>query len=485
MPYEHGVKVGEVPTSVISPVQSTAGLQVVIGTAPINLAESTEYVNKPLLAYSYSEAVQALGFSEDWENYTLCEAMYAAFQLYGVSPVVLINVLDPTEHVTEVSAASVNILNGKALIDVTGILLDTLKVKLTAESESDLVKDTDYTATFDDEGKVIIAVIPGGGISAGQTALSVSYTKLDPSKVTTADIIGGVDVETGDSTGLELVNSVFPKFGFVPGIILAPKFSKDPTVEAVMKAKASAINTYFKAIAVVDVDSTEADNYTKIAEWKNDNNYTAANEVVCWPMVALGDKEFHLSTQLASLMSAVDSQYGDMPYKSPSNESLQINKAIVEDGKEVNLGPDQAAYLNGQGVVTALNFVGGWKAWGNRTGAYPASTDVKDTFIPVRRMHNWVANNIILTTWQKVDNPTNKRLIDTVVDSLNIWLNGLTTEGALLGGRVEFRSEENPLTDLLNGIVRFHVFLAEPTPAESIEFILEFDATYYNQLFAS
>ncbi len=484
MAYKHGVYVGEVPTSIISPVEATAGLQVVVGTAPVNLAESKEYVNKPLLAYSYSEAVQALGYSNDWDNYTLCEAMYAAFSLYGVAPIVFINVLDPSVHVEEVTGNEVDISNGKVNIDTEGVLLDTIKVKLTAAGEAYLTKDTDYVASFDDEGRVVIAVIPGGEIPAEQTSLWASYSKLDPGKVTVTDIVGGVDIETGDLTGLELVNSVFPKFGLVPGSLLIPKFSKNPMVEAVMKAKAGVVNTYFKAIALVDVDSTEANNYSKVSEWKNQNNYTAANEVVCWPKIALGDNVFHLSTQLASLMNQVDSQYGDIPYKSPSNEALQMNKMVLEDGKEVNLGPDQAAYLNGQGIVTALNFIGGWKAWGNRTGTYPAVSDVKDSFIPVRRMHNWVSNTIILTTWQKVDDPTNRRLIDTVVDSLNIWLNGLTAEGALIGGRVEFRSEENPITDLLNGIVRFHVFLAEPTPAESIEFTLEFDATYYNQLFA-
>lgn len=480
MAYKHGVYASEVPTSVISPVEATAGLQVVVGTAPINLAESSEYVNKPLLAYSYSEAVQALGFSTDWNDYTLCEVMDCAFSLYGVSPIVFINVLDPDKHQSAVDSVSVTLLNKKSVIADKGVLLDSLKV--TADA-TNLNRNEDYTASFDDEGNVIISAIPTGAIPNNQQTLTVSYTKIDPSKVTPTDIIGGVDVNTGKLTGLELINSVFPKFGLVPGQILAPKFSKNPMVEAVMKAKAGNINTYFKAITLTDIDTTAANDYTKVSEWKNQNNYTASNEFPCWPKVALGDKEYHLSTQLASLIALTDSANDDTPYVSPSNKSLQINKAVLEDGSEVVLGPDQAAYLNGQGIVTALNFIGGWKAWGNRTGAYPSNTDVKDAFIPVRRMHNWVANSLILTTWQKVDDPTNKRLIDTIVDSINIWLNGLTAAGALIGGRVEFRKEENPITDLLNGTVRFHVFLAEPTPAENIEFVVEFDATYYNRLF--
>lgn len=482
MDYKHGVYSSEGPTSVIAPVTAAAGLKVVIGTAPINLAKSIEYVNKPLLAYTWEKTVEALGYSDDWGNYTLCEEMDASFRLYGVAPVVFINVLDPTKHKTDVANKEVAILNKKATIDDYGILLDTLAVKLTSEGVP-LTKGTDYLATFDDTGNVVIAVITGGTIPQGQLTLFVSYTKIDPSKVTKTDIIGAIDVNNGDASGLELINSVYPKFGLVPGQILAPKFSKDPTVAAVMRAKAGNINTFFKAMSIDDVDTTVVNTYTKVPDWKTTNSYTSPNEIVCWPKVGFEDKTYHLSTHIASLSAFTDSLNDDVPYVSPSNKTLKIDKAILEDGKEVFLGPDQANYLNGQGVMTALNFIGGWKGWGNRTGVYPASTEVKDSFIPVRRMHNWIENTIILTTWQKIDDPTNKTLIDSVVDTLNIWLNGLTATGALLGGRVEFLKDENPIDDLIQGKVRFHVYLAEQTPAEEIEFVVEFDATYYNELF--
>lgn len=482
MAYEHGVKASEVATSIFAPVEATAGLQVVVGTAPINLAKTKEYVNKPLLAYSFAEAVEGLGYSDDWESYTLCEAMDSAFRLYGVAPVVFINVLDPSTHIAE-ETEDVAIVNKKAVISEKGVLLDTLVVKLTSGIGEALIPLTDYIATFDNEGNVNIVIVPTGTIPTSQTTLSVTYTKIDATSVTDLEIIGGVDINTGASTGLELINSVFPKFGLIPGQIVVPKYSTNPMVEAIMKAKAGNINSYFKAMALTDIDTTEANTYTKVSEWKNQNNYTSPNEVACWPKVALGDKVYHLSTQLASLAALTDSKFSDVPYVSPSNQSLQINKAVLEDGTEVNLGPDQAAYLNGQGIFTALNFIGGYKGWGNRTAAYPAITDVKDSFIPVRRMHNWIANSIILSTWQKVDGPINRTLIDSIVDSLNIWFNGLTSDGALVGGRVEFRKEDNPNVALLDGNVRYRVFLAEPTPGRNIEFVLEFDATYYNRLF--
>lgn len=484
MTYKHGVFISEVPTSVIPPVRVAAGLPVVAGTAPINLAADQTYVNKPMLAYTYAEAVKALGYSSDWESYTLCEFMKSHFALFSVAPVVFINVLDPVTHKKTTTNATINITSDVAIITVKGVLLSALVVKL-LEAGQPLIKDTDYTAAFDDEGQVIITRIVGGAIGEAQATLVVTYDYLDPTMVDSTDIIGGVDATTGAYTGLELVNKVFPLFRLVPGQILAPGWSHDSAVAAVMTAKAGSINGLFKAIAITDVDDTAggADLYAEVPAWKNNNSYTDPLQVVCWPKVKLGDETYHLSTQFAGLVCKVDGQNDDIPYISPSNKNLQAAGAVISSGAEVTLDPAQAAYLNGEGIVTALNFIGGWKLWGNRTGAYPGNTDVKDSFIPVRRMFNWVGNTIILTFWQKVDDPTNKRLIDTVVDSLNIWLNGLTARGALLGGRVEFQQDENPVTDLLNGIVRFHIYQTPPTPAEDMEFVLEFDVNYLNALF--
>ena len=69
------------------------------------------------------------------------------------------------------------------------------------------------------------------------------------------------------------------------------------------------------------------------------------------------------------------------------------------------------------------------------------------------------------------------------MDSANIWLNGLTAKGALLGGRVVFRADENPSTSLMDGKIVFHVYLTPPSPAREIEFIQEYDPAYIATLF--
>lgn len=340
--------------------------------------------------------------------------------------------------------------------------------------------DVDYTAAYNSDGEVIFTILDATKIV--NDTVKISWHELDPSQVTEADIIGGIDLVTGDATGLELIEEVYPRFGLVPGTIIAPKFSQSPTVAAVMKAKCTNINDIFRAIALVDIPSDEIINYTNAPEYKNQKNLVDTSLVACYPKVALGGKQYNLSTQLASLMNKTDSEHDNIPYKSPSNENLQCDSSVLADGTEKYLSLPQANYLNGQGIVTALNFVGGWKAWGNRTTAYPSNTDVKDNFIPIRRMFNWINNTLVTMFWSKIDDPLNRRLIESVIDSANIWFNGLTAKGAILGGRVELLGTDNTTTDLMDGKINFHVYYTPPSPARKIEFIQEYDPSYIADL---
>ncbi|MGG4447632.1 phage tail sheath family protein [Brevibacillus porteri] len=480
---QHGVKARRVPTSILPPAKISASLPVVVGTAPVNLSTRSKVpVNEPVLCFSYKEAEEAIGYSTDWKSYTLCEMMYSHFQLFQQGPVVFINVLDPAEHKKEVSDSTLTLVRGAVTIKQAGVMLQSLVVKLTSAGQP-LVKGTDYVAAFDKAGFVVINRIEGGAITEAQTTVTVSFMQLDPSLVSTADIIGGVDATTGSLTGLELVQQVFPRFRLLPGLLLAPGWSQDPVVGAVMKAKSININGHFSCSALLDIPTSAVKKYADAPAWKEQNNYTSDAQIVCYPMLKFGDFIFHQSTQLAGVINTVDAENKDVPFESPSNKFYQANGAVLEDGTEVLLGIDQANYLNGQGIVVPLNFTGGWKCWGNRTAAYPAETDPVKNFIPVHRMFDWIGNTIILTFWQNVDNPANKRLVGTVVDSVNIWLNGLQASGYILGGRVEFLKSENPVTDLMNGTMRFHVFVTPPSPAEEIEFLLEYDPKYLGGLF--
>lgn len=474
MAYQHGVYSYELPTSIVPPVTSMAGLTVVFGTSPIHLLENpSEAVNKAVLAYTYSEAVQKMGYSADFDKYTISEAISSHFALFAVAPLVMVNVLDPEKHAVA-GTETVTLSKGEGVLSTEGILKASVVVKDAAGTTTYLASD--YELEFDDEGKLHI-------YTDVATEVKVEFNRLDASLATAADVVGGVGLD-GSYKGIELVNTVFPRFREVPGILIAPKFSTNPLVAAVLKAKASNINGLFKAIALVDIPTDVVKDYTAVPEYKNMNNLDDPNMVVCWPKVSIGGTQYHMSTQMAGLANLVDAENEGYPYHEPSNNNLQMDSAVLSDGTEILLGLEQANYLNGQGVVTALNWIGGWKLWGHRTSCYPGNTDPKDAFISVRRVFIYEQNQFILTYFQKVDKPGNRKLIENVVDSKNIDLNGKAARQFILGGRIEFLSEENPVTDLMDGIYKFHLFITPATPAREIRGLFEFDPAYFDTLFA-
>lgn len=471
MSYYHGIKTTEVSTSVTAPEKVQTGITFAVGTAPVYMGNGG--VNNVILANSYDEAVAALGYSDDWETFTLCAAIKTYFKLYKVKPVVFVNVFDPAKHKVAVEATELQLVNKQASLPDTAIL-SSLVVKATADGNA-LTAGTDYEA-FYYGGKLMIEAIDGGAITG--TSIYVSYDKADISSITEADIIGGVDTDTNVKTGFELVNSVFSKCGVIPELLIAPGWSSNPTVAAIMATKAAAVSELFKGKAIVDADCTTITKYTDVAQWKEDNKITDSNTYLCWPMVMLDGKKYHMSIHAAALTAAVDASNDGIPSESPSNKALQIDSTVLADGTEIVMELSEVNALNGKGIATAFNFGGRFVLWGNETACFPDSTEPKDYFLAVNRMFGFVAQHVILSHWSKIDGKITRRLIDAVVDETNIWLGALKASEHIYGGRVEFSDDDNSTEAISSGKLVFRIYLAPPSPAKEMEFKLEYDASY-------
>jgi phage tail sheath protein FI len=99
-------------------------------------------------------------------------------------------------------------------------------------------------------------------------------------------------------------------------------------------------------------------------------------------------------------------------------------------------------------------------------------------------MFDWQYQVFILTYWSQVDQPLTPRLIKKIVDSESIRLNGLVSRGYMLGAEIKFLEDENPTTDLLAGIIRFHSYITPPVPAQEIDDIFEYDVNNFKRLFS-
>lgn len=468
MAVTHGINTSKKATSVSVPVTVASGVHFAVGTAPVQMVGGK--ANEVVMLNSYEEAVRLLGYSDDWQKYSLCMEVYSAFMLYKIAPVFVVNVLDPAKHRTEKKATNYTPVENRVELPLE-VIAGSVEVEGKTEGQ-------DYEVFYTDTACIVEFTADTTG------EVKVSSMSVDPSQVTKSDIIGGHDVTTHAIKGLELIDSTFPKYTIVPDLIMCPNWSHDPEVAAVMSAKGENINGIFPAMAMIDLSSADSDGatyYTDAPALKKSNNFSKTNQIVCWPKVALAEKVFHLSVQLAGSMTATDNN-GDLgggtPCESASNKTLQADSTVLESGKEVTLDVPQGNYLNDNGIVTALNFYNGFVSWGNYTACFPANTDPVDYFYNINRMFRWVAKTVVLSHWNYVDRSMKRRLLDAILQGVNNWLNGLTAEERILGGRVEMLESENPLTALMAGRAKFHVYLTPPAPLQQMDWVLEYDVSY-------
>jgi phage tail sheath protein FI len=347
----------------------------------------------------------------------------------------------------------------------------------------DYVRNTDYSLKYDGD-KLLVTIIEDGHIPANTTKLSVIYKQATVAGITKANIAGGVDQETNKRTGLELVTEVFLAFQKITGFILAPGWSHDPEIYALMCSKAKNLGYGFTCVALADLPTTgQYANYRNLPKWKNDNSYVDIYSFLTWPCVAIGDRVFHGSTRMAAMYGEVDNKNGGLPYEQASNKTLSMTSMCDEDGNVIPmLSEEQANYLNENGIGTFINF-DGWRAWGVETAAYPGNTDIKDFERGVRRMFSYVQNVVNRTMRQNVDRPVTRLLIDSVLLTANEYLNTLKSRNAIVGGFVEFLQSDNSNQSIMGGQLLFKVHLTPPNAAKAITFDFMYDPDLLAGLF--
>lgn len=468
MAYLHGIYPDEAATSVSS-VVSTAGVHVVFGTAPVNLsADPYAVTNIPKLVERYEDAVKLFGYSSDFSNYTLCQAIYAYFRHSGIAPVVFINVLDPTKHVAEVSE-TISVTNNECSLASLGVLVDTLVVK---SGEDALTADVDYISAFKSDGILNLTILKDG-----VSEVTVTGKKLDPSKVTDEDIIGGYNETTGAKTGIELIRDIYPRFGRYASITVAPGFSKSNAVAAALQLKTEKINGMFDCDTIIDIDVSKAKSYVDVEKTKKDMALVSAHAIACWPKAQINNMVFDYSVIFAACIAYSDHKNDDIPSVSPSNKLLGITGVCDDTGTEIVIDNLQANTLNAIGVVTAIN-MNGWRSWGNNTAIYPKSTDPKDRWIDCRRFFSWMKNRFCVTYFSKIDSPADFRLIESIVEQENQFCSGLVAGGHCLSAFIELDSSKDLTQSLLDGHVAFIQHIAKSAPAEHISntFVFDIDA---------
>lgn len=452
------------------------GVIVYFGTAPVNqlaLADGESYpVNKPILCNNIAEAKAAFGYSDNWEDYTLCEAMHVHFDLNGVGPLVLVNVLDPAKadhkNATEVSTSKTPV-NGRITINsAEAIILETVTILTTAETPVTKEKGVDYNIAYNTDKKQIVIEEIGTGL--GTDALTVKYYTVKPSGVTASDVIGTTD-DMGLNTGLYCISDVYPLTGMIPSYMGAPGWSSNAAIHSAMYSVSKKVNGHWDVYMFADLPLMNGSTPLTLATvpaYKEGNGYNHDNETVYFPM-ALGTdgKKYHLSVLAAANFQGLLLQNDGVPFMVASNTTAAIIQNLwMGSGNEGRLYDDRIInkYLNSKGIASACFNSGAWRLWGCHSADFAPDNMTQINVSEVNMMMLfYVSNDFQARRSQDVDKPTTANDIQTIIAEEQTRIDALRSINALTYGEVRLNASAEAKADILMGDFSF-LFDITPTP---------------------
>lgn len=177
--------------------------------------------------------------------------------------------------------------------------------------------------------------------------------------------------------------------------------------------------------------------------------------------MAMNYKPSMTKAELLEIATANGVQADDSMTKTAILAALDGANSRAPDGAELNTSPEETA---ADGQQAAQDGAG-------QAGDREGTEDTAGQETPAEDAQEAPEGYNLFVYWSKLDKKMTRRLIDSIVNSVNIWLNGLVNEEKLLGGRVEFLEEENSETALMAGKAVFHIYMTPPSPMKECEFV--------------
>ncbi|EKP2011546.1 phage tail sheath subtilisin-like domain-containing protein [Salmonella enterica] len=438
-----------------------------IGTAPVGP------VNTHVLIDSETAAAQ---YGPELPGFTIPQALRAIAD-HGVMSVVVINVLNPATHSSRVADEVIAPEGGARLAH--GMVSEVVVKNSTGTTTH--VAGKDYTL---DASSGVITRLADGGIMATDS-VKVTYTWLDPSKVTAADIIGSVGA-SGRRSGILALDDVFSDLGFDSKILIAPVYGTQMSVTAALSVMADKLG------AVAYVDAPVGCSVQQVLAGRGPKgtiNFNTSSDRVrlCYPHLKVydpvtnADRLEPLSVRAAALRARVDLDEGY--WVSSSNHEI---KGVTGMERPISARIDDATceanLLNEAGVTTVFNSFGtGIRLWGNRNAAFPTSTHIT-SFENVRRTADIFNESLRLTSLQYIDQPMSDALIDNILGTAENYARTMSGDGALLGFKVWYDKARNTRSELGSGHLRVSYKITPSIPMEWLTYEAEITDEYVMNL---
>lgn len=281
---------------------------------------------------------------------------------------------------------------------------------------------------------------------------------------TIANIIGGVDAQTGDYKGVQAFLSAESIVHSAPRILIAPGFTHQRPNNQANPVISSMLVIADRLRAVIIADGPNTNDQDAIT-WRKDFGHARVYVVDPWVKIFTDHEEVvPPSPYVAGLIARSDNENGF--WWSPSNQEIY---GIVGTARPVDfiLGDAncRANFLNENEVSTIIHQEG-YRLWGNRSCA----SDPKWAFLSVRRTADLINDSLLRAHLWAVDRNITRTYLDDVVESVNAYLAHLKALGAILGGECYPDPELNTPANIAQGKVYFDFDFTPPYPAERIVF---------------
>lgn len=475
--YKHGAY-GVIQAVGSRVADESQGAIVYVGTAPVhNVEGGANNVNKPIVVNNIAEARKYFGYSDEWDKYTLCEAMHVHLENKGVGPLVFINVLNPATHkASDAGTVSKTPENGRVTIPAAqDIILDSVVVK---SDNTTKIKGTDYAIAYNIEKKTItISELTAGAL--GTSALTITYNTVDASAVTAADVIGTSD-GLGLNTGIFAIKNVYQLTGYIPAYLAAPGFSSVPAVHAAMYQNSVKVNGHWDVYMFVDLPIMNSETPLTLdtaKTYKNGNGYTKENETVFFPLAQGTDgKIYHLSVLAAANFQELLLAQDGIPYKTASNTDCSLIENLYLGASNTGRVYDDSIInekLNKNGIASAAYVGGRWAIWGCHSADYDQENGDQINVAETNRMMlYYISNDFQHRRTPDVDKPMTANDLQTIIAEEQTRVDALLNIGALTRGVVTLNADAQARSDIMNGDYSFLFDITTTPLAKSLTAIV-------------
>lgn len=467
MSYNHGIYTESVSAASMLKSKSIGTIPLYIGTAPVHMTDGKAKANTPVLINSYNDFVKTMGYSDMWENFTLCEAAYAHFKnnIETIAPFVVINILDIDKHIKSVTATDVTFTNKVGYLANANNLIIVSTLASTEAGEN-------FVAEYTNDNRIKITLTG----DATLTSAKFSYSEVDLTKVQSADF----------EAGISAIDTVTIKCGVTPNIICAPKFSSTYAKQLTEKCE-SLIGGKWGCVAYIDIPTDTVKTLADAINYKATNFINSKLVRLHYPKSKFNGKVFHLSVLDAVTTQIVDNNSDGVSCYSSSNKRIICDVPVLDANTELIYSEGEANAVNAKGITT-INYIGGsFRLWGGHMSNYDYESidgiEAKDRSDATVRMQIYLDNWLKREHIDNIDAPLTRRDIDNVISNVNIGLNSFVNSGYLLKGECYFDGSDNAIAELADGNLVLDVSHTEVPNGKSINFKLQYDTSGLEALY--